>query len=358
MPGASHAPNDWPAEPCSAKRIVPVGRPRGPWRLRDLVREQAADGAVRRCALANSPVTGRPTRARAAPPRSAASRARRPSGDACAFVRRSGVPGRRRRNAAGSRERSMPRACQCSIASSASSRSTRPTRSSNRAIPSCAMIRRASSATKKKKLTTCSGLPLKRARSSGSCVAMPTGHVFRWQARIITQPVAISGAVAKPISSAPSSAAMTTSRPVFSWPSVCTQIARAQVVQHERLLRLGEADLPRDAGVQDRRDRRGAGAAVVARDQHVVGVRLRDAGGDGADADLGDELHRDARGRVRAAQVVDQLLQILDRVDVVVRRRRDQARRPASSGARRRCSGRPCAPAAGRPRRASRPAPS
>ncbi len=33
-----------------------------------------------------------------------------------------------------------------------------------------------------------------------------------------------SGAVAKPNSSAPSSAAMTTSRPVFSWPSVCTTI--------------------------------------------------------------------------------------------------------------------------------------
>ena len=36
------------------------------------------------------------------------------------------------------------------------------------------------------------------------------------------QPVAISGAVEKPISSAPSIAAITTSRPVFSWPSVCT----------------------------------------------------------------------------------------------------------------------------------------
>ena len=86
------------------------------------------------------------------------------------------------------------------------------------------MIRRTSSATKKKKLTTCSGWPLKRRRSSGSWVAIPTGHVLRWQARIITQPVAISGAVAKPISSAPSSAATTTSRPVLSCPSVCTQI--------------------------------------------------------------------------------------------------------------------------------------
>ena len=53
---------------------------------------------------------------------------------------------------------------------------------------------------------------------------MPTGQVFRWQARIMMQPVAISGAVEKPTSSAPSSAATTTSRPVFIWPSVCTQM--------------------------------------------------------------------------------------------------------------------------------------
>ena len=36
------------------------------------------------------------------------------------------------------------------------------------------------------------------------------------------------------------------------------------------------------------------------------------------------QLHADPRRRVRAAQVVDQLLEVLDRVDVVVRRRRDQ----------------------------------
>jgi IS5 family transposase len=75
----------------------------------------------------------------------------------------------------------------------------------------------------------------------------------------------------------------------------------------------------------DRGQRRGAGAAVVARDQHVVGVRLRHARRDRADADLGHELHADPRARVAAAQVVDQLLEVLDRVDVVVRRRRDQA---------------------------------
>jgi len=40
--------------------------------------------------------------------------------------------------------------------------------------------------------------------------------------RIMMQPAAISGAVAKPNSSAPSSAPMMTSRPVFRPPSTCS----------------------------------------------------------------------------------------------------------------------------------------
>jgi hypothetical protein len=75
-----------------------------------------------------------------------------------------------------------------------------------------------------KKLTTNSGWPVNRWRSSGFCVATPTGQVSRWQTRIMMQPDTTSGALAKPNSSAPSSAAMITSRPVFSWPSVCTTI--------------------------------------------------------------------------------------------------------------------------------------
>ena len=74
----------------------------------------------------------------------------------------------------------------------------------------------------RKKFSTNSGVPVNFLRSSGSCVAMPTGQVFRWQTRIMTQPITTSGAVAKPNSSAPSSAPMTTSRPVFIWPSTCT----------------------------------------------------------------------------------------------------------------------------------------
>ena len=100
--------------------------------------------------------------------------------------------------------------------------------------------------------------------------------------------------------------------------------AVAQPVEQQRLLGLGEAELPRPAGVLQRRQRAGAGAAVVAGDQHDVGLGLAHAGGDGAHADLGDELDVHARRRVGVLQVVDELLEILDRVDVVVRRRADQ----------------------------------
>ena len=187
------------------------------------------------------------------------------------------------------------------------------------------MYSRTSSAMYSKKFTTNSGLPVKRLRSSGFWVATPTGQVSRWQTRIITQPDTTSGAVAKPNSSAPSSAAITTSRPGLQLAVGLHDDAVAQAVEQQRLLRLGETELPRAAGVLERRERRRTGAAVVARDQHDVGLRLRDAGGDGADAHLGDELDVDASLRVGVLEIVDQLLEILDRVDVVVRRRADQA---------------------------------
>ena len=102
--------------------------------------------------------------------------------------------------------------------------------------------------------------------------------------------------------------------------------AVAQVVLDERLVRLGKADFPGEPRVLHRRERRGARSAVEAGDDDHVRMRLRDARGDRPDARLGDELHRDARGGVRALEVVDELREVLDRVDVVVRRRRDERR--------------------------------
>ena len=59
-------------------------------------------------------------------------------------------------------------------------------------------------------------------------------------------------------------------------------------------------------------------------DQHVVGIRLGDTSGDGADTALRNQLDADPRARIHRLQIVDELGQILDRVDVVMRWGRDQ----------------------------------
>ena len=53
-------------------------------------------------------------------------------------------------------------------------------------------------------------------------------------------------------------------------------------------------------------------------------MALADPGGDGADADFADQLDGDVSLGVTVLQVEDQLGQIFNRVDIVVRRRRDQ----------------------------------
>ena len=63
-------------------------------------------------------------------------------------------------------------------------------------------------------------MPSNLARSFGSWVQTPTGQVLEWHCRTMMQPIAISEAVPMPYSSAPSMAAITTSRPVLMPPSV------------------------------------------------------------------------------------------------------------------------------------------
>ena len=100
----------------------------------------------------------------------------------------------------------------------------------------------------------------------------------------------------------------------------------AQVVLDERLVRFRKTDFPGEPGVLHRGEGRGSRSAVESRDDDNVRMRLRDARGDRPHASLGNELDRDACGGVRALEVVDELREVLDRVDVVVRRRRDERR--------------------------------
>ena len=292
---------------------------------RDLARQDPADGAVdvahrdrpephglaaleRRCAAADELPVERVVEHRAPAGRV------RPRG---ASAGRSG--------AFSTIDRSTRRAFQCSIASSMSSSSVRPIMSWTRRTPSEAMIWRTSSAIKhqvvddvlRRAAEAISQLRILRRDPHRTGVQVADAHhdaAHRDQRR--GREAELVGPEQRPDHDV---------APGLHLAVDLDRDPRAQVIEHQRLLGLGQADLPRHAGRLDRGLRRGAGAAVVTGDRHVVGVGLRDARGDRADPDLGDELDRDRAGRVRAAQVVDQLLEVLDRVDVVVRRRRDEA---------------------------------
>ena len=73
-----------------------------------------------------------------------------------------------------------------------------------------------------------------------------------------------------------------------------------------------------------RRQRRRPGAAVVPGDQHDICLGLGNTGSDGAHAHFGNQLDVDTRLRVGVLEIVDELLEVLDRIDVVVGRRADE----------------------------------
>mmetsp|Transcript_139258 Transcript_139258/g.353067 ORF Transcript_139258/g.353067 Transcript_139258/m.353067 type:complete len:299 (-) Transcript_139258:3120-4016(-) len=97
-----------------------------------------------------------------------------------------------------------------------------------------------------------------------------------------------------------------------------------QPVQHERLVGLSDADLPRQATMLDGSPLGSTSAPGHARDREVVGLALCDTRGDDADADPCDELHGDTCGWVCVFQVTDQLCHIFDGIHVMMRRRRDE----------------------------------
>jgi len=86
-------------------------------------------------------------------------------------------------------------------------------------------------------------------------------------------------------------------------------------------VRFGQTKFPRKAGIVNGTARCRAGSAVIAGDEHRLRTCLGDACGNGADARFGNKLDGDLRIFICAFQIVNQLRQILDRVDIMVRRR-------------------------------------
>ena len=101
--------------------------------------------------------------------------------------------------------------------------------------------------------------------------------------------------------------------------------AVAQAVQHQHLVRLGQAHLPRHAGIFDRGSAASApvppvwpeirmtSALALATPAAIVPMPVR-----------ATSFTQTARVGIDLLEVVDELRQVLDRIDVVVRRRRDQ----------------------------------
>ena len=98
----------------------------------------------------------------------------------------------------------------------------------------------------------------------------------------------------------------------------------AQPVGNQRLLGFHQSQFPRTTRILHGRERAGAGAAVVAGNGDQIRIGFGYAGGDSPDARFRNQLHGDHRFRVNLLQVENQLSQILDRVNIVVRRRGDQ----------------------------------
>ena len=96
-------------------------------------------------------------------------------------------------------------------------------------------------------------------------------------------------------------------------------------------MRLGQPQLPRKARAVYRGERGRARAALAAGDENHLCAGLGHAGRDRAHAAGGHQLDRQIGRRIDALEIVNQLRQILDGVDVVMRGRGDQ--RQAGRGA-------------------------
>ena len=90
-------------------------------------------------------------------------------------------------------------------------------------------------------------------------------------------------------------------------------------VLDQRMVRLRDAELPRKTRMVDRGHRCRTGTSIVAGHEDDLCTGLRNTTCDGADAVLRNELDGDRGTAVRVLQIIDQLRQILDAVDIVVR---------------------------------------
>ena len=98
----------------------------------------------------------------------------------------------------------------------------------------------------------------------------------------------------------------------------------AQIIEHEGLLCFSKTQLERHTRILDRALRRGPGSTVIATDENHIGKRLGNTGSNGSDSGASHEFDTHLGARIDLFEVVNELRQIFDRVNIVVRWRRNQ----------------------------------
>ena len=87
------------------------------------------------------------------------------------------------------------------------------------------------------------------------------------------------------------------------------------------MLRFGQSQLPGNPGVFDRAHWGSARASIMSGNLDHIGVGLGHPRGNGSHTRLSHQFHRYLRAWIGLLQVIDELGEILDAVNIVVRRR-------------------------------------
>ena len=138
------------------------------------------------------------------------------------------------------------------------------------------------------------------------------------------QPSTINGAVAKPYSSAPNKRGDDHIPPSFHLAVGFDPDAATQIVQHERLMCLRQSQLPWNACILNGGERRCPRTAGISANQNFIGVSLRNTRRDGPNPDFRHKLNGHGGIRIRVFQIEDELGQVLNGIDIMVRRRGNQ----------------------------------
>mmetsp|Transcript_17676 Transcript_17676/g.41550 ORF Transcript_17676/g.41550 Transcript_17676/m.41550 type:complete len:260 (+) Transcript_17676:2909-3688(+) len=98
-----------------------------------------------------------------------------------------------------------------------------------------------------------------------------------------------------------------------------------QAIENQGLMCFGQTNLPWSPGMLDARPLGGSSTTIAAADQDVVSFALGNSSRHNTYTDLTDELDTHTCIRVGILEVENQLSQVLNGVDVVVRRGRDES---------------------------------